>query len=212
MLATMGLDRGLLYDRAVGWNADFGRRVEGFLDFPSIDLSNFSAVAEARSDLRQALSRRRHNHFLSSASSFVIQIFPSLSIPSTSLRHLYDLPHESTRIILIFFANMFQSTYFRTKNLVCAFCQEDLSSTHLFDCQGVTPNPIRNWYLFLADFQNEDFHSALDRIFLILQRWTILSNRFQPSISGHIDEYFTTTEFRNRGRDSNWALFRPVRM
>ncbi len=210
-LSAMNFDRGLLFDRTVGWNADFGRLVGDFLDFPAIDLSNPLDVDEARSDLRQALARRRYDRFSSSSSAFVIQLVPNLSFPATFLQHLNQLPQESIRIVLIFFANMFQFTYFRSTNLVCAFCQFNLSSTHLFDCQGVTQNPICNWSLFVEDFRNEDFHSALDRLFLVLQRWTILTNRFQPSVAGHIEEYFVETDFCNRRRDSNWAQLQRVR-
>jgi hypothetical protein len=209
-LAAMNLDRSFLYDCEIGWNVDFRRQVGHLLDFSSLDLSDALEVAEARSDLRQALSRCRYEHFSSSSSSFVTQIFPDIIIPQPFLTHLSKLPHKLIRIILIFFANMFQFAYFRSTNLVCALCQQNLSSTHLFDCQGVTPNPICNWSSFVSDFQNEDFHGALDRLFLILQRWTILTNRFQPSVTAHINEYFVTTEFQNRRRNSQWSLFLPV--
>jgi hypothetical protein len=197
-LSAMFIDRGLLFPREVGWNADFERQLGPLLNFSHIDFSNPSDVVSARSDLQTALVNRRFDHFSSSSSSFVIQIFPNLVIPHSFHRHLQDLPLESIRIILIFFANMFQFTYFRSSSLVCAFCQLNLSSTHLFDCRGVTQNSISNWTALVNDFHNEDFHSALDRIFLTLQRWTILTNRFQPSISAHIDEYFVETQFQSR--------------
>jgi hypothetical protein len=206
-LAAMSMDRGFLFNCDIGWNADFQRMVGSLVDFTLLDLSNQTSVAEARSDLRRALSNRRLAHFSSSSSSFVIQIFPNRTIPLSFLQQLTELPHESIRIVLIFFANLFQFTYFRSQNLVCAFCQQELSSTHLFDCQGVTPNLICNWSAFLSDFHSEDFCSGLDRLFLTLR--TILTNRFQPSMAAHIDEYFTVTEFQNRRRDSSWQLFRP---
>jgi hypothetical protein len=194
----------------VGWNADFGRMLEGHLEFQSSDLSSPSEVDAARSDLSQVLSRRRYDSFSRSPSAFLIELLPNLTISPSFTSHLAVLPQESVRIILIFFANLFQFTYFRSANLVCAFCQNELPSTHLFVCQGATPSPLCNWVAFVTDFRNEDFHTAFDRLFLILQRWTILTNRFQPSLAAHIDEYFTRTDFQNRRRDPQWFL-QPTR-
>ncbi len=199
-LRAMSMDRGHLFHRGIGWNADFGRLVEGFLEFSSLDLSSLTEIDEARSDLRQALNRRRHVH----SSAFVLQIFPNLTIPATFIQHLAALPHESIRIILIFFANMFQFTYFRSSNLVCAFCQCELSSTHLFHCQGGTPSPLCDWTAFVSDFQTENYATALDRLFLILQRWATVTNRFQPSFIAHVEEYFTNSDFQNRRHDPRW--------
>jgi hypothetical protein len=139
----------------------------------------------------------------------VAEIFPSLTIPLSFSQHLNDLPQESIRITLIFFANMFQFTYFRSSNLVCPFCQGNISSTHLFDCLGVQQNPICNWSLFVRDFHSEDYADALDRLFLVLQRWTILTNRFQPAFAAHVGDYFSSTAFQNRRRNSAWQLFGP---
>jgi hypothetical protein len=209
-LAAMNMDRGTLYGMDLGWNAAFSRLVGDHLDFSNLDLSNLSEIDEARSELRVALSHRRAQHFASSSSYFVAEIFPNLRIPLSFSEHLNDLPHESIRIILIFFANMFQFTYFRSANLVCPFCPGNLSSTHLFDCLGVQRNPLCNWPDFIRDFHEENYADALDRLFLILQRWTILTNRFRPSFSGHVEEYFTTTVFQTRRRNSEWQLFRQL--
>jgi hypothetical protein len=209
-LAAMNMDRGDLYRMNHGWNAAFERMLEDIVDFPSLDLSSLTEIEEARSELRTALSRRRSQRYASSSSSFVAEIFPNLSMPLSFSQHLNDLPVESIRIILIFFANMFQFTYLRSSNLVCPFCQGNLSSTHLFDCQGVQHSSICNWSLFIRDFHTEDFSSALDRLFLVLQRWTILTNRFQPSLYNHIEEYFTSTAFQQRRRNSAWQLFSPA--
>jgi hypothetical protein len=210
-LAAMNMDRGSLYGRNLGWNAALGRQLEEFVDFPSIDLSNPSETDESRSELRVALSRRRAQRFASSSSSFVAQIFPNLTLPLSFSHHLNDLPHESIRIILIFFANMFQFTYFRSLSLTCPFCQGNLSSTHLFDCQGIQQSSLCNWSRFVNDFHGEEYTDALDRLFLVLQRWTILSNRFHPTFSAHVDEYFANTEFQNRRQNSAWHLFGPSR-
>jgi hypothetical protein len=197
-LSAMHMDRSSLFPDERGWNAEFENLVRPFVDFPSIDLSSVAFVEDTRSTLRSALSRRRRVRFEQSSSSFVTQLLPDLNIPDPFTRFLSELPHESVRLILIFFANMFQFTYLRTTSLVCAFCQLNLSSTHLFDCLGITPNPISNWPAFVHDFLSEEYSRAFDRLFLILQRWTILTNRFQPSLSAHIQEYFEDTNFASR--------------
>jgi hypothetical protein len=199
-LGAMNMDRGWLFPEGRGWNADFMSLVGDFVDFTSIDFSSPAMVEEARADLRHALGSRRARQFASSASAFVAEIFPDLTIPLSFFQHLSTLPHESVRIILIFFANMFQFTYFRSSNLKCPFCSGNLSSTHLFDCQGGTPNLICDWSQFIQEIQIEDFQGAIDRLFLILQRWTILSNRFRPSLIAHIEEYFTETSYASRRR------------
>jgi hypothetical protein len=99
---------------------------------------------------------------------------------------------------------MLQFTYFRSSNLICAFCPLELSSPHMFHCLGVTPNPVCNWSSFVSDFHNENFNNALDRLFLIFQRWSTLTNRFQPSFSSHVHEYFEQTAFRNRRSNPIW--------
>jgi hypothetical protein len=205
-LGAMYMNRTQLFHRGMGWNADFVRITGGLLDFSELDLSNAAEIEEARSELVLVLARRRRERFAASASAFVVELFPNLMISPSFTQHLADLPHESVRIVLIFFANLFQYTYLRSSNLICAFCQGELSSTHLFMCQGVIQNSLCDWNAFVYDFQNENFADALDRLFLILQRWTTLTNRFQPSLSAHVDEYFTSSDFQNRRRDPRWFI------
>jgi hypothetical protein len=209
-LAAMSMDRGALYGRDRGWSASFEGLLEGLVDFPSLDLSSITEIDDFRSDLRTALSRRRAQRFATSSSSFVAEIFPSLSIPLSFSQHLNDLPLESIRIILIFFANMFQFTYFRSANLTCPFCQSNLTSVHFFVCTRVHQNQTCNWSLFINDFHTEEYTNALDRLFLVLQRWTIITNRFQPSFLNHVEEYFAVTDFRQRRRNTAGQLTTPV--
>jgi hypothetical protein len=108
----MGMDRGNFFPLGIGWNADFAKLVGDHLDFSSLDLSNQSAVFAARSELSTALSRRHRERFQTSASSFILDLFPNLTIPPAFLEHLNEIPHESIRVVLIFFANILQFTYF----------------------------------------------------------------------------------------------------
>jgi hypothetical protein len=38
----------------------------------------------------------------------------------------------------------------------------------------------------------------MDRLFLVFQRWTTVTDRFQPNFIAHLDEYFEATDFRSR--------------
>jgi hypothetical protein len=200
----MGMDRGSLFHLGIGWNADFERALSEFYDFSSLDLSDLSAVSEARGELATALARRRREHFRTSSSAFILDLFPSLTIPPVFWEFLNEIPHESVRVVLIFFANILQYTYFRSSSTACPFCSGDISSRHLFNCSGVSPNPVFNWSQFVSNCQNSDFRSAIDRLFLVIQRWATITNRFLPTLTARLDEYFAYTQTRS-GR-SNVAL------
>jgi hypothetical protein len=205
-LAAMGMDRGLLFPSGSGWNHEFCELVGDLLDFGELDLSSPASCAAARSDLCSELFRRRHAHFQSSSSSFILELFPSISIPLPFFEHLSQMPHESVRVVLIFFANLLQYTYFRSSTITCAFCTENITSRHLFVCSRIRPNPICDWSAFVGDFREGNFQNAVDRIFLVIQRWATLTNRFQPSLSQRLDEYFTSTQYNTRRDNSAWAL------
>jgi hypothetical protein len=205
-LSAMGLDRGVLLPIGIGWNADFANLLGDFLDFESLDLSNQTVIEAARSELSTSLFRRRRERFRTSASSFILDLFPNLTIPLAFLEHLNLIPHESIRVVLIFFANILQYTYFRSSSTTCAFCSAEISSRHLFDCTGISTNPICDWSAFVNDFQIEDYQGALDRVFLVIQRWSILTNRFQPSLSARLEEYFEHTHFHTRRNHAAWSL------
>jgi hypothetical protein len=191
-LSALAMDREILLPREVGWNLGFISQFQHLIDLRDLDLTDPTLIQETREELSRALHTRTRLRFQNSSSSFIIDLFPSLSLPRDFGEELRILPFESVRIVLIFFANLFQYTYFRSLSLVCPFCALNLSSTHLFECQGITPNPICSWQSFVSEFQNEDFRAALDRLFLVLQRWSTLTNRFQPAFTAHIQEYFTT--------------------
>ncbi len=60
----------------------------------------------------------------------------------------------------------------------------------------------------MSDFQEENFAEALERLFLVIQRWTILTNRFQPSLVSHLNEFFECTYPHPRGNlpSASWRL------
>jgi hypothetical protein len=48
------------------------------------------------------------------------------------------------------------------------------------------------------------YQDAIDRMFLVLQRWNIITNHFTPGFRDHVEEYFQYTEFMVRRRNSEW--------
>jgi hypothetical protein len=197
-LAALTFDRELLFDMGHGWNADFTRQFEGLVDVRDVDLTSLQAVGDARSRLARALAQRRRERIEGSASYFIVDFFPSLVIPPSFLAYLADLPHESVRLILIFFANLLQWTYFRSSSISCPFCRVQLDSPHFFTCPGISPNSVCDWSLLVSDFQEENFAEALERLFLVIQRWTIITNRFQPTLVSHVNEFFECTQPNSR--------------
>ncbi len=192
-LSALAIDRETLFPREVGWNLALVNQFRHLIDLRDLDLTNPTLVYEAREELSRALNTRRRIRFENSSSAFIVDLFPSLTLPREFGEHIMVLPFESVRIILIFLANLLQHTYFRSLSQVCPFCEFNLTSTHFFECQGITQNPVCNWLSFVSEIHNEDYSGAIDRLFLVLQRWSTLTNRFQPGFMAHLDEYFRFT-------------------
>jgi hypothetical protein len=201
-LAALALDREHLFASGQGWNADFIRQFEGLVDLREVDLTCPLAIDTTRRLLARALARRRNEQIADSGSSFLIDIFPDLVIPYSLVEIMAELPYESVRIILIFFANMMQWTYFRSSSISCPFCRINLDSPHFFQCSGISPSSLCNWPAFTSDCRAENFREALERLFLVIQRWTILTNRFQPTLTSHLDKFFECTIPQNRRPNS----------
>jgi hypothetical protein len=192
-LAALTFDRELLLNEGHGWNSDFVDQFNGLIDLRDFDLTSPSAVDEARRHLALVLAHRRYELFATSGSSFMIELFLSLIIPPSSFAAVAELPHESVRIILIFCANLLKWTYFRSTTTSCPFCSLELDSPHFFSCPRISPNQICNWVDLVEEFQEESFSDALMRLFLVLQRWSIVTNRLHPTFSAHLDEFFECT-------------------
>ncbi len=97
---------------------------------------------------------------------------------------------------------MFQWTYLCSTARSCPFHPLEISSEHLFTCPGVSRNLLCDWGQFVRDLQNRLYHDALDRLFLVLQRWNMITNQFTPGFGTHADEYFEYTTFGSRRRGS----------
>jgi hypothetical protein len=212
-LAAMALDREELLPLNVGWNKELLQALEKYLDAQDVDLLNAQEVAMYREDLRRAItSNDKVRQIENSASNFILEFFPHASIPRDFASFFGNLPYESVRIMLIFFANMFQFSYLRTPKRVCPFCPGQLSSMHFFLCPS-TPSPFNDWASLIGEFRAKDYWRATDRIFLTLQRWASISNKFTPGFGAKIEEYFQSTEeIAGRRNDSRLAHQLGIRL
>jgi hypothetical protein len=192
-LGAMLINRTELYPRGLGWNWELTQTVSGILDMDDVDLLSSHDVQEARGRLFDRLRDRRIERLRRSASSFLLELFPSAAIPRAFALFLGALPFESVRILLIFFGNLFQYTYLRSTNCACPFCPGEISSVHFFHCPH-TPYPYNDWSAVTNDFSLSDYRAGIDKIFLTLQRWAALTNKFRPDFGAKIEEYFYYTQ------------------
>jgi hypothetical protein len=192
-LAAMSIDRDELLPLGLGWNFEFIQMLLEVMDIHELDLLDDIEVEEARNKLIGIVQLRRIQGFRDSAAAFVLDLFPDATIPREFSAFLRSLPYEAVRILLIFFANMFQFTYFRASNRVCPFCPGNVSSEHFFLCPS-TPPPYNDWGSTVSAFRAGDFWEGVDRIFLTLQRWATVDRNFAPGFGRKIDYYFTFTQ------------------
>jgi hypothetical protein len=196
-LAAMVMDREYLLSLGFGWNSELIEATREHIDLREADLLSEDEVSESRAKLVDLLRMMRVRRFEGSASSFILDFFPHAFIPRDFALFLGDLPYESVRIFLIFMANMFQFTYLRTTNKACPFCSGQLSSEHFFLCDK-TPAPFNDWGSLVVEFRAREYWKAMDRIFLTLQRWSAICNKFTPGFGEKIQEYFQSTEIKAR--------------
>ncbi len=204
-LSAMLIDRESLLQEGLGWNAGFISMFNDLMDLHDDDLSNEVVTLESRHRLEIFLHNQRRNQLLDSNARFLLDVFPSGYLPSSFASHLGSIPFESTRVVILFLANLMQRTYLRPAALTCPFCTSQLSSIHLFNCSQIRQCDMCNWQSFIRDIRNQEYQNALDRMFLALQRWNVLTNHFQPGFEGRVDEYFEATNFALRRRNSQWA-------
>ncbi len=200
-LAGMILDRGEFLLRGLGWNSELVEGLRDYIDLRDVDLLNDDEIAEAREDLGTSLVWHGMRRFKLSSSSFVLDFFPSAIMPRDFASFLKDLPYEAVRILLIFFANQFQFTYLRSTNMECPFCSGQVSSRHPFVCPH-TPPPYNDWSALTSEFQARDYWSAVDCIFLTLQRWASFCQNFAQGFADKVELYFSYTESQSVCRNA----------
>jgi hypothetical protein len=203
-MSAMIMDREMLMPLDIGWNSGFVSLFPDHIEMIEFDLTDSGEAAVVRQRIFEFVRDRDRERLLGSAAFHLVEIFPNLSLPSPLATHLGTLPFESVRIFVIFLANMFQWTYLRSANRACPFCQVEFSSEHFFTCTGVMRDSLCDWGQFVRDLQNRCYHDALDRLFLVLQRWNVLTNHFTPGFGTRVDDYFEFTAFGSRRRDPDW--------
>jgi hypothetical protein len=199
-LSAMVLDREELFPRGVGWSRELMNVLDELVDSSEVDFLDPGELAELRVDLIAAVQERTIHKLQGSSSSFILEFFPAGKVPHLFSIFLGNLPFESVRILLVFFADLFPYTYLCTTNQKCPFCSGQLSSKHFFFCQH-TPPPYNDWDSMVERFVVEDFWGAVDRIFLTLQRWASICRKFTPGFEEKLVEYFRDTEARATGRN-----------
>jgi hypothetical protein len=207
----MILDREFLMPELIGWNAGFYSLLPDHIEFLDFDLTDSGDTVVARQRIFQFVTARDTARLRGSAASYLVEIFPTPTLPEPLASHLGTLPLESVRIFVLFLANMMQRTYLRSLDLKCPFCRTLISSEHLFSCTGARRNSFCDWSRFVHELRDQLYHDALDRLFLVLQRWNDITDRFTPGFGARVDEYFEYTAFGSRRRDSTWLQASVVR-
>jgi hypothetical protein len=187
------MDREELSPLGIGWNHELIETVREYMDLSEIDLLDDDEVVEARGRLLEAVQRRRVRRFAESSSAFLLDFFPGAIMPREFSSFLGHLPYEAVRILLIFFSNQVQYTYWRSTNRACPFCRGNLSSSHFFLCRN-TPAPYNDWASLIEEFREREYWKAVDRVFLTLQRWASICRNFAWGFGDKIMFYFQFTE------------------
>jgi hypothetical protein len=165
-------DRQLFLLRQVCWNSDFEYLFELFLpnqSFSELDL--FDPLDGLREMLERESSERRDLRLSLMPSGILFRdLLPYQSMPAF-LRELSRRSFEGTRLVLIFFANMFRFCFFTRRTDNCPLCLLPLNAAHHFDCQalqGFSPMDFTNWRNFAVRNEWRDF---LDLFFVVSLIW-----------------------------------------
>jgi hypothetical protein len=116
-------DRRLYLLRQICWNMDFQLLFESFLptySFSELDL--FDPGEDIRSQLEQESSNRRDLRLSLMPSSILFQRLVPFHLMPSFLRELCRRSFEETRLVLIFFANMFRFCFFSRTTENCPLC------------------------------------------------------------------------------------------
>jgi hypothetical protein len=203
-LSALVLDREELFPFGIGWNRELTTTFDHLVDSSEVDFLGPEEVVDLRSKLLAAVMSNK-TRILHASSFFLLEFFPEGKMPSEFSIFLGHLPFEAVRILLVFFADLFPCTYLRSTNKSCPFCSGQLSLSHLFSCPQ-TPPPYNDWQALVSKFLGEDYWGAVDWIFLTLQRWAAISNKFSPGFEVKLEEYFRDTEAVATGRNKSGSF------
>ncbi len=134
-------DRRLYLLGQICWNMDFQILFEAFLpnrSFSELDL--FDPQEDIHSLLQQESSNRRDLRLTLMPSGVLFQRLVSYQTLPSFLRELSRRSFEETRLVLIFFANMFRFCFFSRRLDSCPLCLVRLDASHHFDCPQIRAN------------------------------------------------------------------------
>ncbi len=177
-------DRRLFLLNQICWNSDFRELYEGFLSnsvFSELDL--FDPQDDLRVQVQAESSARRDLRLSLMPSGVLFRDLVPYRVMPTFLRELSRRSFEETRLVLIFFANMFCFCFFARSVDLCPLCQSEFLARHLFECPEVVPtSPIRiDGWRDLA--YGEEWRDFLDLFFVVCFLWTRRSNQVRL---GHV--------------------------
>jgi hypothetical protein len=166
------------------WNRDFEDLYEDFLPgrvFSELDL--FDPQEDMRALLESESSDRRDLRLSLMPSGVLFRdLLPFQAMPSF-LRELSRRSFEETRLVLIYFANMFQFCFFSSRVERCPLCLQSFLAQHLFECpeiELIAPIRLDGWRDLAYGREWRDF---LDLFFITCLLW---SRRVNSVRIGHV--------------------------
>jgi hypothetical protein len=134
--------------------------------------------------LLESESSSRRDFRLSLMPSGVLfrDLLPFQAMPSF-LRELSRRSFEEVRLILIYFANMFQFCFFSSRVQRCPLCINSFLAQHLFECpeiEAIAPIRLDGWRDLAFGREWRDF---LDLFFIVCFLW---SRRVNSVRIGHV--------------------------
>jgi hypothetical protein len=167
-------DRRLFLLRQLCWNMDFQLLFESFhpnRSYSELDL--FDPHEDIHALLEQESADRRSLRLTLMPSGVLFQrLVPYQSLPSF-LRELSRRSFEETRLVLLFFANMFRFCFFNRAIETCPLCLVRLNASHHFDCPNIrslSPLDLSDWQTFARRGEWREF---FDLFFFVSLLWSV---------------------------------------
>jgi hypothetical protein len=170
-------DRQLFLLRQLSWNDDFEYLFQLFLprvNFSELDL--FEEGDEIHEMIERESGERRDLRLSLMPSGTLFRDLVPYQSMSSLLRELSRRSFEETRLVLIFFANMFRFCFFVRVTEICPLCQLPLDAAHHFDCriiQDSAPLDLSNWRSLAI---RNDWRNFLDLFFVVSSIWLQCTN------------------------------------
>jgi hypothetical protein len=116
-------------------------------------------------------------------------------------RVLSRISYESTRIVLLLFADMLCWTSLKKSSRICPTCKTKFTTCHFFSCSKLFPHE-QAWRILIQLCRTESWEDVVDLIFAVLSKWVEETPWFRPDFKLHVQS------FQNLCRDPNHCAFR----